>query len=690
MYPVSEAYKTAMKERVQHTDIAGTVGDIPFTRDNILYGSFSITNQCAGSIDMEPGCVYVGELQCTFRGLDIPRHSWAGREIRPVFRQLTSDGWEEVPLGVFTVEEANWTRNGIQVTAYDNMSKFDDTAQFAVSTGKAYDFLEAMCGMCHVDLGMSQADVEAMPNGNITLGVYADNDISTWRDMLSYLAAAMGAFATIDRSGRLVLRLFSDTAIDDLDDEHRFMGEVFSDFETKYSGIYVTDVETGDNIYYGGEGEGLVMSLGANPFLQYGAEETLEMMGTAIADALGAIDYVPFKVTAIGNPAYDLGDVFVFSEGLADGTKLYCLMKYVFKYNGNYEMQGVGSNPALMNAKSKLEKEMAGLVGGREADKIYFYSFENVEDIEIPDGKRKRIIFIRFMTKSPTHVVFRSEVCAEVTTSGECVTEGTYYLNNNELWLVHPKETMGNGQHTLHYLRDITSGADGRVNSFAVWVEASGGDVFIPAQGIKALLWGQGLVANTEWDGVIECYDDITVDPVGALGIDFTDDGDVDMVGVTERGPSDSLHVDVVGVLGLGFTDASSGPIMYERFDTDEGTWTYDPNQITISNENFVLTSGTINAYLYTADVTLGYVTAVKSHNSGALFAASFDGGSTWLKFEGGSWSGAGAAGMDTETMEAISAAEWAQMFNGTIQIRAQLTTGNTLREVGIYGGGYT
>jgi hypothetical protein len=125
---VSDAYKTAMKQPVQRFRMRGTIGEHPFTDDNILAGSFSITNQCTGNEEIVIGQVYIGELNATFLNMSISRYGWKGLEIKPVFGMRLSDGtYEEVPLGVFTVETAEWTASGVVVKAYDHMALLDKT-----------------------------------------------------------------------------------------------------------------------------------------------------------------------------------------------------------------------------------------------------------------------------------------------------------------------------------------------------------------------------------------------------------------------------------------------------------------------------------------------------------------------------------------------------------------------------------
>ena len=55
MYGVSDTYKTAMHQAVQKFRLTGTVGTTDFTDENILAGSFSITNQCCGNNEVQIG-----------------------------------------------------------------------------------------------------------------------------------------------------------------------------------------------------------------------------------------------------------------------------------------------------------------------------------------------------------------------------------------------------------------------------------------------------------------------------------------------------------------------------------------------------------------------------------------------------------------------------------------------------------
>ena len=123
MYVVSEQYKAAMKQPVQSFRMKGTIGAVPFWDENILSGSFSITNQCSDETNVGIGQVYIGQLKATFNGLHLEKRTLLGKPITPVCGLKLADGsYEDVPLGVFYIAEANWTLSGVEITAYDGMS----------------------------------------------------------------------------------------------------------------------------------------------------------------------------------------------------------------------------------------------------------------------------------------------------------------------------------------------------------------------------------------------------------------------------------------------------------------------------------------------------------------------------------------------------------------------------------------
>jgi hypothetical protein len=367
MYKVSDAYLKARKSPVQRYRMRGTINGSVFTDQNILSGSFSISNQCSDEAQVLIGQVYIAELKVTLIGFDAERYSLKNGKLIPVFGMKIADGsYEDVPLGIYTISDAQWGTSGIAITAYDNMSLLDRTFSAEKLTGTPYEILSLACSNCHMTFGMSEADFEAIPNGSVELTMSSDNDIATWRDVVSWIAQTCASNAFADRDGRLVLRAYNQNVVDTIDDRHRLSGCTFGDYETRYTGLSVVNQAAEKTNYYGAdEDAGLTYDLGSNPFLQDDAIR--DSCCEAILSALGAIQYVPFKVSMVGDPAFDLMDVLRFSDGVADGSKLSCITKFTFTYNSKFEIEGVGKNPALATRNDKSDKDISGLISQVES-----------------------------------------------------------------------------------------------------------------------------------------------------------------------------------------------------------------------------------------------------------------------------------------------------------------------------------
>lgn len=510
MYQVSEEYLKQTKRKVQTFRLAGTVNKIAFTNHDILSGSFTITNQCSEQNDVKIGSVYIGELKCTFKpDLQVP--DWTNAQI------IVSEGlliggtaWEDVPLGVYTVSEANDTEYGVDITAYDNMARFNRSCTVDITIGTPYELLTLACTTCEVELGLTQADVDALPNGTESLSLYTENDIETWQDFVFWVAQATGTIATMDREGKLVLRSYTQNVVDTLTNHERFTGSKFSKFETRYSGLSCVNMADDTTSYYGSNPDNyLTYNLGSNPFLQYGVDSYKEQIRRAVLTALLQIDYVPFETSCLCGAMYDLGDIIRCTDGIAPG-KLGCVMMYDYTFNGGYKITGFGSDPALATAKSKTDKNLEGLRNNVSTNEILFFNYENASAIQIGDGESKAIIDIRFTSSVSIGVLFQAEILLEATVT-EADVIGTIEYTLNEVTIIgyNPTETWKNGKHILSLMYMLMIDANS-INRWLVKLSIAGGSIAIAQGAVRAVIYGQGLVGTVEWDGFITVEEKLT------------------------------------------------------------------------------------------------------------------------------------------------------------------------------------
>lgn len=506
MYNVSQAYQTAETKAVKQFKVRGKCCGLDYTAANILKGSLTVSQQASSPTEITLGAVYIGQLTATFLNMPIARNSWVGGTITlQVGLKLAGGLYEFVPVGTYTIAEAKHSRSGVEIVAYDNMSRFDRLLSFSTSYGTPYELLTAICASCVVELGMTEDEVEALPNGTRTLGIYAENDCQTFRDLLSWIACTTCCFATIDRQGRLVLRPFYGTSVGTFDDTKRFTGCKFSDYITSYAGITVNDLDEGGTRTYTNGKSGVTLDIGDNPLMQYGVDVTLDAIGNAIAYALTDVEYVPFEATMLIGVEFDLGDVLTMTDGTA-GTSSSCIVHSInWTFDRGCSLKGYGSNPDAGQAKSRYDKMISGMKGNK-ADEIKYYVFQNAGQYNISDGEREEILYINFATVKGGYIIFQCEIHAEV--DGEITFY--YRLNGADLDFV-PIETFTdvNNPHIINLFLPYKAAANTVYDLYLI-AEMAGGDCFIDIGNLRAMVYGQGLAATDEWNGVIAIDEDIS------------------------------------------------------------------------------------------------------------------------------------------------------------------------------------
>lgn len=550
MYQVSDRFKAAIQDSTRKFYYEGEITTkagikYPFTNADIVKGSGYITNQCCGDNEIELGSVYSAELGITLFS-DIDRYTLEGATIRLSFFLQVDDGeYEEVPMGIFEISEANRTIKCLSIKAYDYMLRFEKSFKDTVSSGTAYELLSLACEKCDVELAHTEEEVNGWKNGSTILGIYGENDIESWRDVLYYVAQVLGRFCTINRAGKLELRPYGNVSVANISDKHRFTSS-FSDFVTRYTAINSTNTRTQTAEYYALDpDDGLTMNLGVNPMLQFGLTEVRKKMLLNILDDISLIKYVPFDSSTIGNPAFDLGDIITFSGGHADEKQISCITKYEYRINGKHTLKCVGKNPRLAQAKSKNDKNISGLLNQVEAGKIAVHTFMNASPYTIGTTDTE-IASIEFASNEDTDAQFHASILLEVksdsvskTATGKVEIENeeqnvsmtwsedgaailtvTYIVNDNKLTTYVPIETLHSGRHILNLYYPL-SGLEGNTyNTFKVRMNITGGSAFIDrGQGICTIS-GQGLSSNGRWDGRLEFDDQYeVVDISGAMRV---------------------------------------------------------------------------------------------------------------------------------------------------------------------------
>lgn len=553
MYPTSNEYKIVIKKNSRKFYWTGNIilkdeTIIPFTNKDILKGSGYIHRSCSGSSELEIGTVYAGEFGISLFS-DIDRYSLEDSKLELFYHQeLENEKIETIPMGIFDVTEANRSKKILELKGYDYMLRFDKNFPVTDTFGTAFELLTLSCEKCRVELGMTEDEVKAFVNGEEVLAIYQDHDIETYRDFIHYIASTLGAFAQVSRDGKLVLKKYAESISTEIKTRERFSSSI-SDFKTRYTAINSTNAKTKIAEYYSLENDdGLTMNLGINPLMQLGLPEKRKRMCEVLLTEICKIHHTPFDMVTIGDPSLDVGDriAISYAEEKIEGL----ITDIEYKINGKHRILGVGKNPYLSRAKSKNDKNIAGLLNQIESEKLVVHSYSNYSAFNLSTTDTP-IIRIEFASNKETEAIFNASILLNIICDTEQKTRKisrkfkkqvevlnndgksydppkfeekeeieeldfienieiatriivTYVFNDTKIEHHIPKETYLSGDHILNLFYPLTKLQEKTMNNFSVLIRLESGKAMIGKDNALAAISGQSLGSTASWDGKIK------------------------------------------------------------------------------------------------------------------------------------------------------------------------------------------
>lgn len=606
MYQISDEYRAKMLDQVQTHRLKGTLnGNISFTDSDVIGVSYK--NQCSDK-KVNVGSVYVGVLKLTFLQDFLNRGSYDKKTI------TISDGmylgldenddpvWEDIPVGTFYIADAVWTaENMISITAYDCLSLMDKTLEIDTSAGTVYSFCKYIETKTGATFGMTQEECAVLPNGTEMISVYEDNDLETYRDLLSALAQMVGGFAYADKDGTWKLRTFGNTSEVDIPKNRRMSGAKYSDYTTLYDAVSYVEKATG-MLRVVGDATGVIMKLGANPFLQYGSANAIERRALNIVNAIKQMIYTPYSAGLL--PAFvalDLGDVISFESDYAEETTSGAVMVLAWTYNKSLKVQCYGDNPAIQSAQSKTDKDLSGLMRETVNNEVTYFTYSNVEAITIEPEQEVSVAHLAFTSAQTTTVKINHEFIFDMLS--DLALDGSYeirYYLDEQLISYKPYERVGAiSQLTSGDLTDVSICRDFfyilknvEPNNRHTWdvriISHNIDSMTIDADHARVVIEGQRLYGEEYWGGFLEAKDYLTIIPFGALGfVSMSDSASVDLFTNLDKSVTETFDLEMLsGLSVLSMSDSVTvTKIGGFYFATEDG------NYITMENtDNAIIT----------------------------------------------------------------------------------------------------
>lgn len=610
MYGASSTFKNAIKGRSREITWRGTITltdgtPYPLTTANIVQGTGTISRSCSSDSSINLGGVYASELQIQLK-LDINRYLLPDATITLVSGLVYEENQttEEVPIGTFTISEALRAVGSIKVTAYDNMLKFEKTLPSMDAMPRTpYTWLRWICTNCGVALGMGESAITSLPNGTRSLAYTDTGNVSTYRDLLSELSIVLGTVATINRTGALVLLQYGTSPVDEIGTSFRYSSD-FSDYQSYYTGMYATYNDSGKAEYFKATGisvdDGLVLNIGANPFLQIVNDSTRKAAAQAVIDSVAGRRYTPFNVIIPFNPLYDLMDVIKFTGGQSSSGDIAPITSISYKINGQMTIQCGGENPELIDTQSQESKAISNLSSQLSYQSSLLssteqrsYDYVNEETaISVTDGAdRVKLVEIEYEAGKSARVEFRAEVKMTVTTTESSATEGgvTTYTENDAVvrvyyrdigeWMTdyYPVDTFTDGVKLLHlyYFWDAPYySQDERV--FQAWIECAGAALSIAAGDVHATIETSGALTGprsllyvtiTEYPENTEYLTGETLDYTGLeVTASYTDGYEADVTSQCTISPADGTIVTEAGFMDVTVSYTEDGETYESSF----------------------------------------------------------------------------------------------------------------------------
>lgn len=528
------------------TKTDGTV--IALSEGNVDDGSVSISRECAGEEEIEFGSATIAQLNISLRTQE-SRYVFYDAKINLLYGIRLADGtWFDIPLGEFTVAEADRKNALVVMTAYDNLLLLDRDYGGAALYGSPYEILLAVCETCGVTLGITEEEILAMPNGAELIQVDENSGCLKYRDCAKVVAQMLGTFVVADRNGAITLRRYSKAA--DIKIPKRIRNKTtMADYICTYMGIRINSTKGEFRSYDVDQQSGLELTIQDAPAWDYGLEETLQARADALLAELIQLNYTPGEFSMPGLPVLECGDLVELET--EDGAVTTLITSYKWKYHSAMTVKSTGKNPYLKSSVTRETVTMRELQAQTAANKLIFYSFTNQSDITVSDENEKEISQVTFATTEPTSAMFVAQLPVTVQAADTSVSTTTetkktvtaktaagaaanitdaagnvltltvmdsdtvvtvtagyvdlqveYYLNGTlvDYELI---ERLHAGKHILALFYTFAA-LDGNASyqwQVKIKVVDGSGTVTVPKRAFRATVTGQGMAGTDQWDG---------------------------------------------------------------------------------------------------------------------------------------------------------------------------------------------
>lgn len=593
-HPTNEqAYRTAITAASRPYDTV--YGTITFTDSTVMQVSGS--NMPTNSITISKQCIDGGELM--FGGVflttlnlsvivpsTVDRYKFYDAEVELTYKIKvgtetvgTSEVpiYEEIPLGVFVVADADRLTTMVKLTAYDKMTLLDKEIGDAYITGTPWEVFSQVSAQTGYQLSFTENDLSDFINYTYDLSASKDRGLKTYRDVVKEVCQQLGCFATDDRTGKLALKMFSASSDLTLTYENWY-SIVPADYKCKYIAISITStagtfVKGSDDPFDGGN----IMTIEDAPAWDLGSQEALQTKTDNLYTYLTSIDeYTPCDIDMPSDPTIECGDRLTLVT--KKGTIYSLVTSCEWKFHNGMSITSEGKNPYLSGDNVLGSDSARILQQAVEKSRLQFITFTNNAKKVIGDGDDIEIGRAIFTPTTDTTALFVATILVDVdvedeeetetedvtvpvkaydvqqeetvitdingnpvTLSGTATNTYTYYRDGkctasiyytlNDIRVPSEEQPyiatdkLANGQHIITVSYPITGLLAYERVDFRVFMTSEDGTITLPAHTLQATVVGQEITTIDHFSGEIKIDDTINLVSlynIGAIALDDT------------------------------------------------------------------------------------------------------------------------------------------------------------------------
>lgn len=614
------AYRTAITAASRPYDTV--YGTITFTDSttmsvngsNMPTNAITISKQCIDGGELMFGGVFLSSLDLSLIvPSSVDRYKFYNATIELTYKIKVGEEvvgttvepvYSEVPLGVFTVADAERTNTMVKLTAYDSMTLLDRELGDIFITGTPWEVFNQVYAQTGYPLAFTEVDLVEYVNYTYTLSASAERGLRTYRDVVKEICQQLGCFALDDRTGRLALKKFSIASDLTLTYENWY-SIVPADYKCKYIALSVTStsgtyVKTTDDPFE----QGNVMSIDDAPAWDLGSQDALQTKTDNLFNYLTSIDeYTPCDIDMPSDPTIECGDRLTLVT--KKGTIYSLVTSCEWKFHKGMSITSEGKNPYLETANS-LSTESARIIQQAiDKSKLQFVSFTNLSRKTIGDGDAVEIGRAIFTPTTDTSALFVATILVDVDVEDETETEevevpvtaydeeqeetvitdingnpvtlsgiatNTYYRDGkctasiyytlNDVRVPNDEQPyiavdkLANGKHIITVSYPISGLLAYERADFRIFMSAEDGSITIPTHTLQATIVGQEITTIDHFGGEIKVDDTITAIALHNMGVlTYDDDANIVFVEVLRYNVSDDIER--YGLANLNVSDIS-------------------------------------------------------------------------------------------------------------------------------------